>query len=95
VIDSISSAGNHGGGLSGGAIGGIVGGILGTVVLISVAALCYLIGRRGRPIVTNPVTNQEEDKGEQPTQGEVGGRLRYPTVDSNNEITEGGRVMSF
>jgi hypothetical protein len=93
VIDSTSSAGNHGSGLSGGAIGGIVGGILGTVVLISVAALCYFVGRRGRPMVTKPVTNQ--DIGEQPTQSQVGGRLRYPIVDSNNEITEGGRMMSF
>src|SRR5271167_2801964 len=50
-----------GGGLSSGAIGGIVCGILGTLLLISVTAIFYVLGRRNRvaePAVSAPNTDE-------------------------------------
>jgi hypothetical protein len=82
--------------LSGGAIGGIIGGILGTVVLLSVAVVCYFLGRRGRTTVIKPLTKSTPNQGEDQHMGSgIGGRLRYPTIDSNHEITESGRIISF
>jgi len=80
--------------LSGGAIGGIVGGILGTLLLISVGALLYSLGRRNRskielsinPSVTPEAVENPDEVGvlvgnlpkDHPVDSEVGGRLRYP-----------------
>lgn len=94
------------GGLSSGAIGGIVGGILGTLLLISVAATFYLLGRRNRTnmsVASPPSRNEAVEKPDEPSErpagnlgnaepieGEVSGRLQYP----NDETVEGGRLGS-
>ena len=102
TIGPSSSSSQHSG-LSSGAIGGIVGGILGTLLLISVAALFYVLGSRKAkrapstsPEAPAPLKESEIEKndggGLVVQQGEVeetdlGGRLRYPT---DNDI--GGRL---
>jgi len=89
-----SSSSNQHSGLSSGAIGGIVGGILGTLLLICVAALFFVLGRRTKQA---PATSPEappplKESGIEKSDGgglvvqqggvaetDLGGRLRYPT----------------
>ena len=83
-------------------MGGIVGGILGTVLLITVAVISYLLGRRkasSKPAAT-PVQNEKAvensdfegiQRGPPSTEFPeemVCGRLKYP----NEEEREGGRL---
>ena len=96
------STSNHGSGLSASAIGGIVGGILGTLLLFSVAATFYLLGRRSGAAENQSGREpamEKSDKIVEPignrndgiiTDIDVGGRLRYP----NDQIDVGGRLGS-
>jgi len=86
-----SSNSNPHSGLSSGAIGGIVGGILGTLLLICVAALFFVMGRRTKqaastsqeaPAPLNESGIEKTDGGRPPAvveEMDLGGRLRYPT----------------
>jgi hypothetical protein len=101
-----TSISNHGSALSAGAIGGIVGGILGTLLLISVAATFYLLGRRSKMNVVmaeNPSSREaavvKSNEIVEPIGNfndgviadiDIGGRLRYP----NDHTDVGGRLRS-